>query len=230
MRYDLEEIAPNRFIVRDARASTLLKGEGELAGNRFTLTSWRRAGLLARLRERGFRVMSLDDQIDGLAAPPDPPPLGPPLWRPLASPAERLSSFDVQALAWRPLEPEQRGTPGVMIRPGSPVRRRRGRGPAEFFLAHAERSGVGLRPLDEDQAILAGYAQAGAGGPIDLHASPAEGGLLLPDLTLPPSYRSVLGRIATAGPEGWSMRVTDRPFVEALLARLGARLVTPRAE
>jgi hypothetical protein len=69
-RYDIEEIAPGRFIVRDARANSMLKGEGQLEGQRFTLTSQRRAGLLARLRERGFRVHSLEDRIAALPRPP----------------------------------------------------------------------------------------------------------------------------------------------------------------
>lgn len=57
--YDIDEIAPGRFMVRDPRANTLLKREGDLEGRLFTLRSWRREGLLARLRERGFRVRTL---------------------------------------------------------------------------------------------------------------------------------------------------------------------------
>jgi len=34
--YDIEEIAPGRFIVRDPRAKTILKGEGDLEGQFFT--------------------------------------------------------------------------------------------------------------------------------------------------------------------------------------------------
>lgn len=224
MRYDLEEIAPNRFIVRDTRIHPLLKSEGELVGNRFTLTSWRRSGLLARLRERGFRIHTLDDDIAKLRKPPDPPPLGAPLWYPLASPAERFSTFDIPTLAWRPLQPEQRDAPGVMLRPGWPVRRRRGRGAAEFFLARVERAAAGLQPIDEEQALLIGYAHASAAGPIVLSASSDEAGLLLPTVELPPAYRAALGRLITPRPDGWLVRDTDRPFVAELFARLGVQI------
>ena len=40
MKYDVEEISPGRFLVRDNRANGILKTEGELDGNRFRLTSW----------------------------------------------------------------------------------------------------------------------------------------------------------------------------------------------
>ncbi len=225
---DIEEITPNHFLVRDGRANTLLKGEGELIGNRFTLTSWRRDGLLARLRERGFRVLALEDRIAALPAPPKPPPLGAPIWYPLATAAERLSRFDGTALQWLPIASEQRGgVAGVMLRPGWPVRRRRGRGPAEFALV-PERAGAGLRSLSEQEALLIGYAQAAAAGPLALTARHTEEGLVLPAVELPPAYRELLARLAERHPEG--LLVDDRawPFVEALFARLGVRLTARR--
>ena len=54
--FDLEEIAPNRFLVHNVRATGLLKGEGSIDGRLFELTTWRREGLLGRLllARRGF--------------------------------------------------------------------------------------------------------------------------------------------------------------------------------
>src|SRR5262245_33377616 len=113
---DLEEIAPNRFLVHNARANALLKSEGTIAGRLFELTTWRRDGLIARLRDRGFEVRTLADRLESLPSPPAPPPLGGPGWRPLASAIEHFSHFDLRRLRWHPLAPEARdGTSGVTI-------------------------------------------------------------------------------------------------------------------
>src|SRR5215218_5798417 len=85
---DLEEIAPNRFLVHTPRINALIKGEGTIAGRMFELTGWRRDGLIARLRERGFEVRTLDNQLDKLPGPPPAPPILAPGWRPLASAIE----------------------------------------------------------------------------------------------------------------------------------------------
>ncbi|HWQ12813.1 MAG TPA: hypothetical protein VNL77_08435 [Roseiflexaceae bacterium] len=226
-RYDLEEIAPNRFLIHDPRARMIVKGEGVVEGNRFMLTGRRRAGLLARLRERGFRVLALEDRIAALPRLPAPPPAAAPLWRPLASPAERLSAFDPAACRWQPLAPVLHdGRSGVWLRPGWPVRRRHGRGPADFFLAQVERSGAGLRPLDEERALLHGYALAAEAGTA-LHAVPHPEGLLIPAVDLPPRHRALLRTIAAETPEGLLADEAAWPFAQALFARLGVRLESP---
>src|SRR5262245_51373202 len=97
----LEEIAPGRFLIHDAQLSGLLKGEGTLTGRLFELTTWRREGLLARLRERGFNVLTLPDLVAQLPGLSQPPPIGGPGWRPLASPIEQISHFDLRNLRWR---------------------------------------------------------------------------------------------------------------------------------
>src|SRR5262245_39863404 len=88
---DIEEIAPGRFIVRDLRAMPILKGEGEIHGHIFTLTSWRRAGLLARLRAIDLTVSAIEDQTSALPELPAAPVLGPVVWHALATPQERYS-------------------------------------------------------------------------------------------------------------------------------------------
>jgi hypothetical protein len=224
-RYDIEEIAPGRFIVRDARANSMLKGEGQLEGQRFTLTSQRRAGLLARLRERGFRVHSLEDRIAALPRPPGAYPLGPACFQPLGSPHERLSAFDPDTLGWHALEPEtHRGASGWWLRPGWIVRRRKGRGEADYYFVRPQGNGVGLRGVSENQALLAGYALAAADGEFPLLARIRGDMAELPDVVLPPSYRRVLDQLGRE--ERGALLVDERawPFAQELFARLGVDL------
>lgn len=236
---DLEEIAPGRFVVNHPQLRGLLKDEGIFKGQIFELTTWRREGLLARLRARNFRVRTLAEQIEALPAPPHPPRGGATGWRAAAGRAERLSYFDPRALDWRPLDVEEReGTAGVPLRSGWAIRRRAGRGgPASFYMVVPARNGVELQPVDETNAILAGYAAAVAADdrPLIVERRAGEGGesrdevrLLLPKVELPPAYRELLRKIAEPGPEG---PLTDRrgwPLAEALFNRLGLRLTIAR--
>jgi hypothetical protein len=222
----LEEITPGRFLVHDPQVSGLIKGEGTLSGRLFELTTWRREGLLARLRGRGFKVLTLADLAAGLPAPPPPPPIGGPGWRPLSSAIEQISHFDLRNLRWRILEPETRGgAPGVTIYDGWVLRRRKGRGAASFYRAARERGGgVGLRPLDETVAILVGYAQALALDDRPLLAERQGDHILLPDVELPPPHRALLRRVAKEGEEG--LLVDDRgwPLAQDVFGRLGVGL------
>src|SRR5215468_5208634 len=105
---DIEEIAPGRFLIHDPQVGGLLKGEGTLSGRLFELTTWRREGLLARLRERGFRILTLDDLAALLPGLSRPPPIGGPGWRPFSSTIEQISHFDLRNLRWRALAPDTR--------------------------------------------------------------------------------------------------------------------------
>ena len=222
----LEEIAPGRFLLHDPQAHSLLKGEGAFSGRLFELTTWRREGLLARLRERGFKVLTLDDLVASLPAPPAPPPIGGPGWRPLSSPIEQISHFDLRNLRWRPLEPAPRdGVPGVTIYDGWALRRRKGRGAASFYLAARERGGgVGLRPLDETKAILVGYAQALALDDRPLIVERHGDHVRLPDVELPPAHRAALRRIAREGDAGLLVDERAWPLAQDVFGRLGVRL------
>jgi len=230
---DLDEIAPNRFLVHNAHATNLLKGEGQIKGRFFELTTWRREGLLARLRDRGYQVRTLADRVAALPAPPPPPPIGGTGWRPLASAIEQISHFDLLRFGWHALAPEQRdGVAGVTIYGGWVLRRRKGRGPASYYLAQKERGGgIGLRPLDETAAILSGIAQAIARDPRPLvvgrrapGSDPHGDFLLLPQIELPPAYRATLDLISSPSPEGPLVPPANWPLAEALFARLGIRL------
>ena len=188
--YDIEEIAPGRFIVRDPRANTILKREGDLEGQFFTLRSWRREGLLARLRGRGFRVLTLEDRIRHLPPLPQPLPTGSPLWLPLPD-DERWSVFDPQHLDWIPVPVEIRdGIAGCVIRQGQVIRRRRGRGVPRYALVAA---GATLRTIDETGALMRGYAGA---TPARLKARRDGERIVLPAHPLPPPHRRLLSRMA----------------------------------
>ncbi|MBO9326601.1 MAG: hypothetical protein J7463_14875 [Roseiflexus sp.] len=221
--YDIEEIAPGRFIVRDPRANSILKGEGDLEGQFFTLRSWRREGLLARLRERGFRVLTLEDRIRHLPPLPPPLPVGSPFWLPLPD-NERWSVFDPQRLDWIPVPVEVRNEiAGGVIRQGQVIRRRRGRGIPRYALVTA---GATLRTIDETGALIRGYAGA---TPARLKARRDGERIVLPAHPLPPPHRRLLRRMAmdtvdhclVIEPKAWAL-------VQEIYARLGVLLSLER--
>jgi hypothetical protein len=222
----LEEIAPGRFLLHDPHAKELLKGEGTFTGRLFDMTTWRREGLLARLRERGFKVLTLADLVAGLPSPPTPPAIGGPGWRPLSSPIEQISHFDLRNLRWRILRPETHDSvPGVTLYHGWALRRRKGRGVASFYLAALERGGgIGLRPLDETEAILIGYAQALAHDDRPLAIERRGDLMLLPDVELPPPYRVVLRRVAREGDARLLVDERSWPLARDVFWKLGVRL------
>lgn len=222
--YDIDEIAPGRFIVRDSRANTLLKREGDLEGRMFTLRSWRREGLLARLRERGFRVRTLEDRIRALPPPPPPFPEGSASWLPLPA-DERWSVFDPQRLDWVPIPEETRhDVVGCVVRQGQVIRRRRGRGVPRYALVMA---GATLRTIDETEALLRGYAQAQT--PV-LTARRDGERIVLPSQPLPPPHRRLLRSLAVDTVDDCLVMTPDAwPLAQALYAHLGVRLVLESA-
>lgn len=224
---DLEEVRPHIFWIHDPRVKPVLKGEGIINGQQFELTSWRREGLLARLRERGFNVRTLADQVEALPNPPRGVKVGGEVVRPLATAIERWSYFDPLALTWVPVEAhEQEGQRVVTLREGWATRRRKGRGAAEYYIIFGERSGgAGLRPIEEDRALLTGYALATGLRERDLAARRVEKSyVLLPDLPLPGPYRTLMGRIGERTPEGWRVHERGLPLAQELFSRLGLLL------
>jgi hypothetical protein len=224
---DLEEIAPDRFLVHNPRVTELLKGEGTLSGRLFELTTWRREGLLARLRGRGLQVRTFADLVAALPVPPPPPPINGMGRRSLTSPIEQISHFDFRRLRWHPLAPDRRdGTLTVVVYDGWVLRRRKGRGRASYHLAFVERGGdIGLKPLDETEALLAGYAQAMALDDRPLLVERRSDLLLLPDIEVPPPHRALLRRITTESDEGPLVDEGWWPLVQQVFRRLGVRLV-----
>lgn len=225
---DVEEFAPDRYMVRNVRAYPILKGEGVLRGQQFELTSWRRDGLIGRLRMAGLSVSTLSDQIEAL--PPLPPAAGPGRsgWRALTSPIERFSHFDPTTLHWQPIEPTTReGMPGVVLASGAALRRRKGRGAADFYIAAPERGGgIRLLPADETGALLAGYANATAAAPRTLNVEVQGEALVLPAIELPPPYRQLLEHLIAAGNPPGQVVGRGRELAERLYAKLGIQLTT----
>ncbi|NOK63749.1 MAG: hypothetical protein GFH27_549285n356 [Chloroflexi bacterium AL-W] len=226
IQHDLEEITPNRFLIHNSRIRGLLKGEGEFEGQIFVLTTWRRDGLIARLRMRKFGVYTLTDKIEQLPKLPKAPVIGEIGWRPFATAIERYSRFDLNTMSWQPLDAEDRdGTTGVSVRTGWVLRRRKGRGAASFHVAIAERNGViGLRNLDETTAVLTGYAQASMRTKRRLTAKRVDEGYSLTRIELPQPYRALLDHIGTPHDDGWQLSELAWPLVQALFERLGVQL------
>lgn len=220
---DIEELRPGLFIVHNPAAGPVLSGEGEREGDRFRLTSWRREGLIGRLRSRGFEVLTLSDQIDALPALSTAVPPGRFLTRQLSA-GERVSYFAGRPIGWAPAPAAPGDEGSVELRVGWVIRRRRGRGPADYYRV----TGPGaLAPLDEDEALLAGYAQAALEAPPPLTLTPAPGGWLAPDLPLPTPHRNLLGRFAERSPEGLRVGPQAIPLLARLLGRLGLALQEP---
>lgn len=213
---DLEEIHPDAFLVHNPAIGPLLSGEGERNGDRFRLTSWRREGLIGRLRLRTFVVHTLADQIAALPDLPAPPPPGAPLIRPEGK-AERISVFSAAPLGWAPARTTSDGT---HLHEGDVIRRRRGRGPASYFLIGAAGA---FQPLSEDAALRLGYARIAPQHPT-VALQPAADGSLLLDLPLPDAHRMLMGRLAESTRQGWQIPPVSLPLVELLLARLGIQV------
>jgi hypothetical protein len=218
---DLDEIRPHIFIVYNPALRPLLRGEGDLVGDRFTLTGQRREGLLARLRTRTFVVHSIDALIAVLPPLPEVAAPGAALARTLTA-GERYSAFAAMPEGWAHLsaEPDQ-VPPRLLLRVGWAVRRRRGRNAPEYFLVAARNGLADLQPIGEGRALLHGYAQITLAGPQELVALPAEGGLLLPDLPLPAAHTALMRRIGDKTKQGWQVSAAGLPFAADLLATLG---------
>ncbi len=224
---DFEEIAPDRYMVRNVRAYPILKGEGVLRGQLFELTTWRRDGLIGRLRMAGLSVTTFLDQIEQLPNLPPASSSGQPGWRVLTSPNERFSRFDAAVLRWQPIEPsEQAGLSGVTLIPGASLRRRKGRGAADFYIAAAERGGgIRLLPANETTALLLGYANATGSDWRRLAAETDQEALILPEIDLPPPYRDLLKHLIQPGHAKPRVAGRGRELAERVFAKLGIRLI-----
>lgn len=221
---DLEELRPNRFIVHNPAAGPTLRGEGERDGDRFLLTTWRRDGLIARLRAKSFLVLTLADQIAALPDLPAATPPGPPFVRPSIA-GERISYFAARPLGWQPAPPAPQGPAAFSLREGWVIRRRKGRGPGAYY--HLLRGA--LQPLTEDDALRHALAQATLMHPDPIVVARADGGHLLPELPLPSEHRALLGRLGDRRPHGTLLAPEALPLAAALLARVGLALQTEEA-
>ncbi len=242
---DLEEIRPNVFLVRNAGVRPIIKREGELDGKLFRLTSWRREGMLARLALQGFAVLTLEDYVAGLPELPDVAHVPPdtPTASLRISRTDRYSRFEPRLRDWEPLTPPAPSTPDqplqLQVAPGWIIRRRQGRGRSSYAQVQAKGQ---LRPLDELNALLYGYAYAALLRlpPVTIQHDPTAAQWLLPALPLPAPHRELLAKIATPAPanhalvpHGWLGAADGLALAEAVLASLGLAVqvvqVTPHS-
>ncbi|NJM06201.1 hypothetical protein HC891_08370 [Candidatus Gracilibacteria bacterium] len=184
-------------------------------GNRFTLTTWRRDGLIARLRARTFTVATLDDALDALPVLPSAPAPGELLPRTLASgdagaastlraTVGRRSALTMVSHCWHL---------------NTPLRRRKSRGAADFYHVTRDGAQAGIVPLSEQDALLMAYAQVQPLPPLALVSS--DGIYRLPAVELPPPQRALLKRIGEPFSDGWRVDAASLPFVRRLLVTLG---------
>jgi hypothetical protein len=226
-KYDLDEVRPDLFVIGNPQVQLVLRGEGELSGSFFRLRSWRREGLIARLRERGFRARTLDERLDELPAVPAVTPPGVPLPRDIAGERMGYALFDPESLSWRGVESDpERGATTILLPRDAVVRRRKGRGGSSYFRVVEEQGRAGLSPLSEEEALLRSYAQAGAQGPRELRVSRVDKGFLLPKPAgLPPRHRAFIEALGEAGPEGVLAGERGWGLARKAYALLGLRAV-----
>ena len=191
---DLDEITPNSFIINNPKVQPLLRGEGITVGHTFELVSTRRAGLIARLRTRGFNVRTLFSRLKHLPALPKPAEVGEIVQRD-STIKEHWSIFDADSLRWQKL-PHQEidGRLKISFPIGAIVRRRRSRAGGDFFLTtRTPQNQVALLSLDETNALLQAYAQATATSDIEVEAKAVDNGYeLLIDYVLPHPHLDLL--------------------------------------
>ncbi|GAC1364222.1 MAG: hypothetical protein NVSMB42_24020 [Herpetosiphon sp.] len=219
---DFDELAPDHFLVRDDRLRPVLRGEGTIDGAHFTLGTWRRDGLIARLRSSGFTVRTLDERIAGLPRLPAPA-LGDEHLQPRDHPRQQWAAFDGERLRWRDLPVvTDDGRTGVRVRIGEPLRRRRSRQGGDFFRLLDRGTGLRLEPLSEDDALLHAYsilAQSDRPAHLILHVADDLHHLDGSTCLLPGPHRQILDLLNTRGAR-WSFAAPAWALVQQLLARL----------
>ncbi|MDP9313536.1 MAG: hypothetical protein M3R24_22085 [Chloroflexota bacterium] len=226
---DLDEIRPDRFVIHNDKVRPLLRGEGVTAGKFFELGTWRRDGLLARIRERGFNVRTIADRIAALPHIQPVPPPGELGLRILSQAKERFAVFDPKTLHWQDVPViEHNGKQAVQLRAGEALRRRKGRGSGDYYLATiAGDRQINLLPVNETGALLHAYAQiAHSGSPAVLRYTLRAETTHLPQnqALLPPPHGAVIALLARDKDEPWTVNQAAFPLLEAITAKLGLAL------
>jgi hypothetical protein len=221
---DLEEISPNTFIIRNPGIRRVIKSEGTIEGSVFKLTSWRKDGLIARLRQQEFIPLTLEDQIDRLPDLPPAPIIGEPYFSPIQS-HWRYSHFDTNRLMWVPDEVHKRGDEeGVFLRSGWIVRRRKGRGHPDYFHVYRQRAGgIGFEAIEETRAILSGYAQAAVADDPSFRVRSDGNNYYLPNIVLPTPHHRLMERIGSYEKPEWVFPADVWPLVCKVGERLGVQ-------
>lgn len=226
---DFDEIRPDRFVIHNDKVRGLLRGEGVTSGKFFELGTWRREGLIARIRERGFNVRTIADRIGALPRVGDVAPPGTIGVRVLSQSNERIATFDRETLRWREQPVQTEGGRSIVRLPGNvAVRRRRGRGAANYFLTAPLPGGqLNLQPVTETDALIHAYAQiATYDPPAVLHFSTVDDAYIVPQqqAILPPPHAQTLDLLSHHKPQRWTFPRSWAHLAEDVFATLGILL------
>lgn len=229
MSIDLDEIAPNRFIVRNDKVRPFLRDEGSIDGANFELRTWRREGWLARLRMAEFNVRTLDGRVAALGQIDPTQTLGAEVFRPLATSKEQWARFDGARLRWRDVPVvEQRSQRGVYLSFNEPVRRRKSRGSGDFFVIVPQREiGAGLLAVTEDEAVLHAYgllASANHSPTLPFTFGNDHYQLRGEGILLPPRHAATLD-LLSAEKLRWTFGAATAQLAEQVFQKLGIDLV-----
>ncbi len=226
-RPDLEEVSVNTFLVADTAMIPILRGEGTVNGHSFTLTSARGLGLIARLRTRNYRVVTLKDKIDRL---PEMPSVEAPgnLLQIETGARDQWFRFDGDTLTWQVVEAQAHGSRlFVAFEEHRIARRRRSRTGGDYFrIERLPNDAVQLAQLGEDNAVLLGYAHATYDADIEIDSSVNDdGSYTLPiEFSLPPQYRELLEALAVShNKQTMQFSAAGWPLAVRLLHRLNLR-------
>jgi hypothetical protein len=226
---DLDEIRPDRFVIHNDKVRSLLRGEGVTSGKFFELGTWRREGLIARIRERGFNVRTIADRIGALPQIGDVAPPGEIGFRALSQSNERVATFGRATLRWHDQPTETNSGKPIVRLPGNvAVRRRRGRGVASYFITAPLPNGqINLLPITETEALIHAYAQiAKSDPPATLHFSSMDDAYIVPDrqAVLPPAHAQTLDLISNQKPQRWTFPRPWAHMAEDVFGTLGILL------
>lgn len=226
---DLDEIRPDRFVINNAKVRPILKGEGVVVGKFFELVTWRRDGLIARIRERGFNVRTIRDRIAALPVIEQVRPPGEAGIRLLTNAKERIAVFDRAELRWRDVPPfEQGGKLAVQLRDGVALRRRKSRGHADYYITiQVVNDQINLLPASETTALLHAYGQiASLGPPARVRFYERGDVYIVPErqAILPPAHHEVLNLLTREKAERWTFPKAIAELVEDVFATLQIHL------
>lgn len=231
MNIDLDEIRPDRFVIGNEKVRPLLRGEGIANGKFFELVTWRRDGLMARIRARGFNVRTIADRIDAL------PPLHmvlPPgdLGVRALSAKERIATFDPDALHWHDVAPtDVNGKPAVWLRAGQALRRRRSRGAGDYYIATLANGQINLLAVGENTALLHAYAQLAEQQPVTLRFTQTDSDVLVPaqQALLPTPHREIIELLCLEKAPPWTIPLSAWALADAVFERLAIRFAPAAA-
>lgn len=225
---DLDEIRPDRFIINNDKLRPVLRGEGVTVGKFFELVTWRREGLIGRIRMRGFNVRTLEDRVTALRGVKPVDPAGEEGMRVLHHAKEHIAHFDPSRLHWCDLPiVEHGGKPAVRVAANVAIRRRKGRGPADYYITAPTGYGeINFLPTKEVAALIYAYSQLAREHPPIVYYTFADEIYTIPrqQALLPPQHQEVLDMLAVDKAEPWKFPAPVFDLATGVFAKLKINL------